>query len=74
MSEKSNLDFRVYANNAEGTVFNINDLILFVLGDIRRELQTLNRLLGCTNFTTLPQTLREIRDNTKKRKYVRKER
>lgn len=32
-----------------------------VLMDIRDELQTLNKLLGCSNFTGIPQTLREMR-------------
>jgi hypothetical protein len=32
-----------------------------VLMDIRDELQTLNRLLGCPNFTGIPETLRQIR-------------
>jgi hypothetical protein len=38
--------------------------------DIRAELQTLNRLLHCPNFTGIPQTLRSIRRSmpTRKRK------
>jgi hypothetical protein len=43
-----------------------------VLMDIRDELQTLNRLLGCKNFLEIPQTLKKICMQTKKRKYVRK--
>jgi hypothetical protein len=41
-----------------------------VLMDIRSELQTLNRLLHCPNFTGIPQTLRSIRRSmpTRKRK------
>lgn len=39
-----------------------------VLMDIRRELQTLNRLLMCPNFTSIPHELRVIRKNTTKRK------
>lgn len=35
-----------------------------VLMDIRDELQTLNRLLGCSNFTRIPQVLRRISSNT----------
>lgn len=39
---------------------------LAVLLDIRDELQTLNRLLGCQNFTDVPNILRAIQYNTKK--------
>lgn len=41
-----------------------------ILMDIRDELQTLNRLLGCDNFTQIPHVLRGIRAKlpTKKRK------
>lgn len=35
-----------------------------VMMDIRDELQTLNRLLACPNFTGMPETLRQIRRNT----------
>lgn len=36
---------------------------LAVLMDIREELQNLNRLLGCPNFTRIPATLRTISRN-----------
>ena len=39
-----------------------------VLMDIRDELQALNRLLGCKNFTDIPEVLRAIRRNTTKPK------
>lgn len=39
-----------------------------VLMDIRDELQTLNRLLGCRNAVEIPSILRQIRANTKKPK------
>lgn len=35
-------------------------VILAVLMDIRDELQTLNRLLHCRNFTGMPADLRQI--------------
>lgn len=35
-----------------------------VLMDIRDELQALNRLLACPNFTAIPTVLRTIRRNT----------
>lgn len=43
---------------------------LTVLMDIRDELQALNRLLNCHNFTEIPHVLRGIRAKlpTKKRK------
>jgi hypothetical protein len=43
-----------------------------LLMDIRDELQTLNRLLGCPNFTGIPHTLNHIMQNTKKRKYTKR--
>ena len=43
-----------------------------VLMDIRDELQRLNGLLNCRNFTGIPGTLRAIRRNTTKRKYTKK--
>lgn len=47
--------------------------LLAVTMDIRREPQILNRLLGCSNFVAIPETLREIRRNTtKKRRRVKK--
>ena len=36
-----------------------------VLMDIRGQLQTLNRLLGCPNFTGIPASLRTIARQTK---------
>lgn len=37
-----------------------------VMMDIRRELRTLNQLLGCPNFTGIPRMLRRISANTAK--------
>ena len=39
-----------------------------VLMDIRDELQRLNRLLHCSNFTDIPMILRRVEKNTTKRK------
>lgn len=39
-----------------------------VLMDVRRELQTLNRLLACPNFISIPATLRQIQQNTEQNK------
>jgi hypothetical protein len=38
---------------------------LATLMDIRDELHTLNRLLGCKNFTDIPATLRGLRRDIK---------
>lgn len=43
-----------------------------LLMDIRSELQSLNRLLNCSNFLGIPKSLREISGNTKKRVRVKK--
>jgi len=37
-----------------------------ILLDIRDELQKLNALLGCSNFTAIPRVLRRISSNTAK--------
>ena len=39
-----------------------------LLMDIRDELQSLNRVLHCTNFLRIPQKLDDIRRNTAKKK------
>ena len=39
-----------------------------VLMDIREELKTLNRLLSCPNFQSIPRRLRQIAANTTKPK------
>lgn len=63
-------------NNSDGTV--PTDHVKFALMmDIRTELQRLNNLLHCTNFTAIPHKLDRIRIATaripvrKKRKKVR---
>jgi hypothetical protein len=48
--------------NANGVDSVPNDSVQFaLLMDIRDELQTLNRLLGCPNFVAVPSILRGIR-------------
>jgi hypothetical protein len=39
-----------------------------VLMDIRDELKRLNLLLYCTNFTGIPQVLRKVEKNTRKKR------
>jgi len=43
-----------------------------VLMDIRDELKSLNRLLHCNNFLSIPRKLEQIKLNTTKRKIRRK--
>lgn len=43
-----------------------------VLMDIREELRTLNRLLNCPKFTSIPRKLDAISRNTAKKKPARK--
>jgi len=57
-----------YRNNVPWTYDGINTAMLIA---ILEELKTLNRLLHCSNFTGIPQTLRKIDANTKKRKRVK---
>lgn len=49
-----------------------NGVKLAVLMDIRDELRRLNSLLSCANFTGISHTLKQIAQQTKKRKYVRR--
>lgn len=53
-----NLDFNVWRGN-DG--WSAEWMAASVLQDIRDELQKLNTLLHCSNFTTLPATVRSIR-------------
>ena len=43
-----------------GNVRDWNSIKVGILMDIRDELQTLNTLLACRNFTQIPTTLRSI--------------
>jgi hypothetical protein len=47
--------------DSDGRIGSWDHVKIAVLMDIRDELQTLNRLLGCPNFTGIPETLRQIR-------------
>lgn len=53
--------------NHDGTTSTEN-AHLAVLMDIRDELKNLNSIFSCHNFLNIPYVLREIRNNTKKRK------
>lgn len=57
---------------SNGAVETWDGVKIALLMDLRDELQKLNRLLHCHNFVGIPQTLKTIAKQTKKRKYVRK--
>ncbi len=69
-TRKRNVSWRI-DTNADGTTPQ-RDAALAVLMDIRDELQTLNRLLGCVRFTAIPDTLKTIAAHTKRRPRPRK--
>ena len=57
---KKNINWNVA--DERGNMYNsVNAASLAMLLDIRDELQTLNKLLGCHNFVNLPQTLKGLR-------------
>ena len=51
--------------NADGTIA-VDQVQLAVLMDIRDQLITLNKLIGCPNFVGIPRTLGAIESNTRK--------
>jgi hypothetical protein len=63
---KQNVNWNVA--NADGDVPTWERVNTAVLMDIRSELQRLNSLLACPNFTAIPRTLLAIRLNTTKRR------
>lgn len=58
------LDWR-HSRLASGS-FSYDAAQCILLQEIRDELKKLNRLLGCSNFTSIPAILRAIRRNTTK--------
>jgi hypothetical protein len=63
MARHKNVQWSLHASNADGTT-GWETIKVSVLMDIRDELQQLNTLLGCRNFTSIPRTLRAIARNT----------
>jgi hypothetical protein len=57
---------------SEGRARSWNEVHTAVLMDIRDELKRLNRLLHCSNFIGIPHTLTAIRQNTTKKRRVRR--
>ena len=58
-SESWNLRYNESDNGV--THLTIDRIQCTLLWQIREELRTLNRLLGCTNFTSLPREIRAIK-------------
>ena len=56
--KKQNVEWTLHTNENGSTPY--EDAILAVLMDIRVELQNLNRLLRCPNFTGMPKSLERI--------------
>jgi hypothetical protein len=63
MARHKNVQWNLPAANADHTV-GWETIRVSVMMDIRDELQELNKLLGCQNFTNIPRTLRAIARNT----------
>lgn len=58
--------------NDNGAIASWDYVKIAVLMDIRDELQTLNRLLGCSNFIRIPTVLDAISKNTKPKRKAAK--
>lgn len=73
-SEKRNSDFSVtQTDHLDGSrTLEYGAMQVCLLTDIREELLTLNRLLGCARFLGIPTQLAEIAAHTKKRPYTRR--
>lgn len=69
VSDGLNISLPSYENGPNGgTTLSNEDWHTVLLVKIFRELKTLNSLLHCPNFTRIPQTLKAIEEQTKKRK------
>lgn len=67
-TRQKNVQWNVLTEEGEAFEGTYDHAHLAVLMDIRDELQTLNRLLGCQNFVQVPAMLRGIRRDLKARK------
>ena len=54
--------------NADGKTLSWDKVPIAVLMDIRRELRRLNATLACSNFLSIPRSLRAIKANTERKK------
>jgi len=52
----------------EGGGYRDNMVIAGLLADLRDELRKLNRVFACPNFQEVPQILRDIKRNTRKKR------
>lgn len=57
---KANVNWDVMTESGQWYQGDYGGATLAVLMDVRRELQTLNRLLHCSRFTGIPRTLLTI--------------
>jgi len=64
-----NIEWKV--SDETGATTNWEAATVAVLMDIRREIQTLNRLLACPNFQAIPGRLKRISQNTARPKKKR---
>lgn len=60
-SAKYGTDWWLTSEDAEGSTWTHDRIQIVLLQEIRDELQALNRLLRCPNFTKMPQDLRKVR-------------
>lgn len=66
-TRRSNKDWTVCGEQA-GDMIGWDGAKLAVLMDLRDELKKLNTLLHCSKFTSLPDTLRKIERNTRRKR------
>jgi len=71
MADRRKRNVNWWVAEEDGTVPSWDRAAVAVLMDIRDELQILNRLLACPNFTGIPETLRTIARHTKRKKKPR---
>lgn len=78
MPRNKDVNWNVHPTALNGNEYSNQAASLAVLMDIRdesklivSELRTLNNLLSCPNFLTIPRTLRAIQRNTTKKKVKR---
>ena len=64
-SKVSNTDWTIWQN--EDGKYHWDQVRVAVLMDIRQELRKLNQLLACDNFSSIPESLRAIAKNTKRK-------
>lgn len=71
MARTKNIDWHIPVNT--NNCVDWPGVTVAVLMDIREELRTLNRLLGCRNFVEVPLILQRIDTNTRRKARAKKE-